>query len=311
VAQRKSACSNALRRLQITPADPPGTDFNLRLLPGGVAVDGGASRTARMGRLKSRLLEFWNNCDGYLETPAQEVSVEGSLRLRAASFVPLGSRILDVACGLGTNSACLAERGNYFGTDVSLKFLRRPAGENLRLACSDGNALPFAGETFDAVISTYALEHCVEPVRVLWEMQRVTRSGGRIILLGPAWDFPFWYPNALRSKSRSISWRVGYTARRAGEQVRAMLGGASPFAIIDEPDALTQPYVYDSDAVYVVWTYEVIRQMREWGCRLLCGEADTPLLGENALVRFGKLSLMKLPAYRYAGSTILLVFEKE
>ena len=198
----------------------------------------------------------------------------------------------------------------YFGTDVSLKFLQHPAGEDLRLACSDGEALPFAAETFDAVISTYALEHCVEPLRVLHEMRRVTRHGGRIILLGPAWDFPFWYPNALRSKSKSLPWRVAYTARRMGGQVRAMLGGASPFAIIDEPDAFTQPYVYDSDAVYVVWSYEVIRQMKEWGCPLICGEADTPLLGGNPLVRFGKLSLMKMSAYRYAGSTILLVFEK-
>jgi SAM-dependent methyltransferase len=276
-----------------------------------VVSDGGASRSARYGRLKSRLLEFWNNCDGYLANPTQEVSVDGSLRLRAASFVPVGSCILDVACGLGTNSGCLAARGKYFGTDVSLKFLQHPAGENLRLACSDGEALPFAPETFDAVISTYALEHCVEPVLVLREMQRVTRRGGRIILLGPAWDFPFWYPNALLSKSKSFSWRVGYTARRTGGQVRALLGGASPFAIIDEPDALTQPFVYDSDAVYVVWTYEVIRQMKEWGCSLVCGEADMPLLGENPLARFAKMSLMKMAAYRYAGSTILLVFEKE
>jgi hypothetical protein len=50
--------------------------------------------------------------------------------------------------------------------------------------------------------------------------------------------------------------------------------------------------------------------MRKWGCRLIVGEADTPLLGENALVRLGKRLLMKLPAYRYAGSTVLLVFEK-
>ena len=180
----------------------------------------------------------------------------------------------------------------------------------MRLACSDGEALPFAAESFDAVISTYALEHCVEPRRFLREMQRVARRGGRIILLGPAWDFPFWYPNALRSKSGNFLWRVSYAARRAGGQLRAMLGGISPFMIIDEPDALTHPFVYDSDAVYIVWTYEVIRLMREWGCRLIVAEADTPLLGENALVRFVKRLLMKLPAYRYAGSTVLMVFEK-
>jgi len=191
-----------------------------------------------------------------------------------------------------------------------LNFLRHAPGGNLRLACSDGEALPFAADVFDAVISTYALEHCVEPRGFLREMHRVARRGGRIILLGPAWDFPFWYPNALLSKSGSFLWRAGYAARRAAGQLRAMLGGASPFMIIDEPDALTRPFVYDSDAVYVVWTYEVIRLMKEWGCRLIVAEADTPLLGENVLVRFGKRLLMKLPPYRFAGSTVLMVFEK-
>jgi SAM-dependent methyltransferase len=264
----------------------------------------------RIVRLRSRLREFWSTYDNYLDSFDQEGTRDGSFRARAASFVPLGSRILDVACGLGTNSDSLTPRGEYFGTDVSANFLRRGAERNLRLACADGEALPFAGESFDVVISTYALEHCVEPAEFLREMQRVARRGGRIILLGPAWDFPFWYPNALLSKAGSWVWRAGYAARRAARQVRAMLGGASPFMIIDEPDALTRPFVYDSDAVYVVWTFEVIRLMREWGCRLIVGEADTPLLGENALVRLGKRLLMKLPAYRYAGSTVLLVFEK-
>jgi SAM-dependent methyltransferase len=274
------------------------------------AVGDDASRAPQVGRLRSRLREFWNHYDSYLDSFVEEGRGDGSLRARAASFVSEGSRILDVACGFGTNSISLAPRGEYFGTDLSLNFLRRGVGRNLRLACSDGEALPFAGESFDAVISTYALEHCVEPVRFLREMGRVARRGGRIILLGPAWDFPFWYPNALLSKAGSFFWRVGYAAGRTVGQVRAMLGGMSPFMIIEEPDALSRPFVYDSDAVYVVWTFEVIRLMREWGCSLIIAEADTPLLGENGMVRLGKRLLMKLPAYRYAGSTVLLVFEK-
>jgi SAM-dependent methyltransferase len=270
-----------------------------------------ASRAARILRLRARLREFWAANDTYLDHPAQDDAGERSLRLRAASFVAEGSRILDVACGLGTNSDSLAGRGEYFGTDVSVNFLRRGVERNLRVACSDGEALPFAAGCFDVVISTYALEHCVEPVRFLREMVRVARGGGRIILLGPAWDFPFWYPNALLSKAGSFFWRVGYSGRRFAGQLRALAGGASPFMIIDEPDALTRPFVYDSDAVYVVWTFEVIRLMEEWGCRLVHGETDTPLLGENVLVRFGKRLLMKLPPYRYAGSTVLLVFEKK
>jgi SAM-dependent methyltransferase len=265
---------------------------------------------ARGERLRTRLRAFWGAYDGYLDHPVQADTGGKSLRVRVASFVPKDSRILDVACGLGTNSVSLAGRGEYFGTDLSLNFLRRASSRDLRLACADGEALPFAAEEFDAVMATYALEHCVEPERILREMWRVARRGGRIILLGPAWDFPFWYPSALLSRAGSLSWRLGYTLRRALGQLRALFGGESPFLIIEEPDALTQPFVYDADAVYVVWTWEVIRFMRGLGCELVVGEADTPLLGENLLVRFGKRILMTFPAYRYAGSTVLLVFEK-
>jgi SAM-dependent methyltransferase len=292
-------------------AESAGTDRGMQASETHELAGGDASRAGRILRLRARLRAFWAANDAYLDHPAQDDAGERSLRLRAASFVAEGSRILDVACGLGTNSDSLAGRGEYFGTDVSVNFLRRGVERSLRVACSDGEALPFAAGAFDAVISTYALEHCVEPVRFLREMHRVARGSGRIILLGPAWDFPFWYPNALLSKAGSFLWRVGYSARRAAAQLRAILGGASPFMIIEEPDALTHPFVYDSDAVYVVWTFEVIRLMNEWGCQLVHGETDTPLLGENALVRLGKRLLMKLPPYRYAGSTVLLVFEKK
>jgi len=65
-----------------------------------------ASRSAQIVRLRSRLREFWSKYDGYLDNPLQEVTGEGSLRVRAASSVLEGSRILHVACGLETNSVC-------------------------------------------------------------------------------------------------------------------------------------------------------------------------------------------------------------
>jgi SAM-dependent methyltransferase len=129
-----------------------------------------ASRATRTLRLKSQT-------DGVLEqvrllpdNPAQNPHAEGSSRPLVASLVPEGSRIPDVACGLGTNSVCLASRGEYFGTDVWLNFLRRASTRDLKLACSDGELLPFATGSFGVVILTYALDHCVEPVCVLREM---------------------------------------------------------------------------------------------------------------------------------------------
>lgn len=261
-------------------------------------------------RLKSKLREFWNSQSAYWDLMTEEIAANSGNRARAASFIPEGSRILDVACGSASNCVWLLKRGKYFGTDISQSGLRRAQRAELQLVCADAEALPFAKESFDAVISTYALEHSVAPVEMLREMVNVVRTGGRIVLLGPAWDFPFWYPNALRSRAGNTFWRLRYTVQRITGQVRALLGGCSPFLVIEEPDAFTQPFVHDSDAVYVVWTYEVIRQMKSWGCKVVRVEVDNQLLGSNPLVKLGKRALMLLPAYRHAGSTSLMVFER-
>ncbi len=261
-------------------------------------------------RLKSKLREFWNSQSAYWDLMTEEMAVNSGNRAKAASFIPEGSRILDVACGSASNCVWLLKRGKYFGTDISQSGLRRAQSAELQLACADAEALPFAEGSFDAVISTYALEHSVNPLQMLQELVRVVRRGGRIVLLGPAWDFPFWYPNSLLTRARSVSWRLRYTVKRFAGQVKALLGGRSPYFIIEEPDAFTEPFVHDADAVHVVWSYEVIRQMKCWGCKVVHVEVDNQLVGSNSLVRLGKRLLMLLPAYRHAGSTLLMVFDR-
>lgn len=270
----------------------------------------GGSLDGRAGRLKRRLVEFWASHEQYWNALSAEVSASSPQRARAAEFIPPGSKTLDVACGSAANAVWLAARTAYFGSDISQPGLRRAARQGLRLSCGDADQLPFASETFDAAISTFALEHSVQPVQMLREMRRVVRPGGRIVLLGPSWDLPFWYPNALRSRAALPGWRRAYTLRRTWGQLRGWLSGKLPFHVVEEPDAFSQPFVHDADAVYVVWSYEVISQMKRWGCRLLHCEVDDRMLGTRTPVRWLKRLLFLLPPYRYAGSTVLMVFER-
>ena len=260
--------------------------------------------------LKSRLKEFWNAQTVYWEHLSEAVAANSDNRSSAAAFIPQGGRILDVACGRAANSVLVLGRGDYVGTDICLAGLRRAERPGLRLLCADAELLPFQDRSFDVVLSTYALEHSVDPVQMLGEMARVTRNRGRIILLGPNWDFPFWYPNSLSTQAHKPMWRLRYSVRRFLTQIAACLGAKSPFMIVEEPDAFTQPFEDDVDAVYIVWNYEVIREMKRLGCRLLHAKTDDPLLGKNAFVRAFKRFLMLFPAYRYAGSTCLMVFER-
>src|SRR5208282_2896318 len=129
----------------------------------------------------------------------------------------------------------LLDRGQYFGSDISYSGLRHAQRKGLQLACADAEALPFADRSFDALLSTYALEHSVNPVQMLREMVRVVRPGGRIVLLGPTWDFPFWFPSSWQSKTGSLIWRCQFTLSRSAGQLAAVLFGCLPFLIVEEP----------------------------------------------------------------------------
>lgn len=259
--------------------------------------------------LKQRLRSFWDGQQVYWELLESHVATSAPLRRKMAAYIPAGSRVLDLACGTCANAGFLGEDCRYFGVDVAITGLNR-ASQDLSLACGDAEQLPFAASSFDAVLATYVLEHSAVPRAMLSQMLRVLRPGGRVLLLGPAWDFPFWYPNSLHTKAPNLGWRARYTAGRFARQLAGVFFGRLPFETVSDPDAFHTPFIYDADAVYIVWTYEVIEFMKRNGAKLIHWEADDKLLGTNAAVRGMKRALMALPAYRRAGSTVLMVFEK-
>jgi SAM-dependent methyltransferase len=77
------------------------------------------SLTPSLWRLKSRLREFQDAQSIYWSMLTEEANLIPGLRAKAASFIPEGTRILEVACGSAGNSSWLLRRGEYFGTDIS------------------------------------------------------------------------------------------------------------------------------------------------------------------------------------------------
>jgi demethylmenaquinone methyltransferase/2-methoxy-6-polyprenyl-1,4-benzoquinol methylase len=101
-----------------------------------------------------------------------------------------GNKILDVACGTGEQSIAIAKAGaDVFGIDIAtgmLSVARRKIRPEYKLVFEelDASHLPFHDDSFDASTVSLALHDMPKDmaVAILWEMCRVTKSGGVIAI---------------------------------------------------------------------------------------------------------------------------------
>ena len=101
-----------------------------------------------------------------------------------------GERVLDLGCGPGIVSRALApDAGLVVALDLTREMLlqaRTRCDEtgisNVGCVTGDGELLPFAAETFDAAVTRLALHHFPDPSRILHEIARVMKPGGRAII---------------------------------------------------------------------------------------------------------------------------------
>jgi demethylmenaquinone methyltransferase/2-methoxy-6-polyprenyl-1,4-benzoquinol methylase len=119
-----------------------------------------------------------------------------------------GSRALDVATGTGDLAIALRDRGaEVVGMDFSegmLELARRKAPD---IRFEQGNALelPYADGEFDAVTVGFGARNFSDLGRGLAEMARVTKPGGRVVVLEIttpqkpplSWFFRFWFDQAV------------------------------------------------------------------------------------------------------------------
>lgn len=128
--------------------------------------------------------------------------------------LPEGSKVLDLCCGMGRHSLALAQEGyEVTGVDLSetlLEEARSQAGAGaVTWLRSDMRELPLAGG-FDAVVNLFTsfgyFEEDEEQVKVLREIQRMLRPGGKFIIdfLNPAHVIKSLVPHSLREEGEVL-----------------------------------------------------------------------------------------------------------
>lgn len=126
-------------------------------------------------------------------------------RYRRRQFGDASGRVLDVACGTGTNFPFVPESADLVGVDLSPGMLAHARetladlGRDGDLYRMDAQRLAFPDDSFDTVVS--ALSTCTfpDPVAALDEMARVCKPDGSVHLfehgesaVGPVARFQHW-----------------------------------------------------------------------------------------------------------------------
>lgn len=144
---------------------------------------------AALAARRTKSQEFFSSSAGQWDRVRDELFGD---RFHLAALAALADRnwiVGDLGCGTGQVSAALARFvQRVVAVDGSAAMLqaarKRLHGlQNVDLRRGELEALPIDNEALDAAMLTLVLHHLTDPVRVLAEVARVLRPGGRVVIV--------------------------------------------------------------------------------------------------------------------------------
>jgi SAM-dependent methyltransferase len=138
----------------------------------------------------------------------------------AATWLPRGQCLLEIGCSTGyLTRHFLGRAEQIFGLDVNIAAvgLARARYPSIPVVCSDVEHLPFADDSFDAIVMLEVIEHTGSDVAAVAEVRRVLKVGGVLVLSTPhAGAFAFLDPyNLKRAIQRRFPLAYGAAERLA------------------------------------------------------------------------------------------------
>ena len=155
-------------------------------------------------RLKKRIERYWNwRSVSYELDRAKSVETvkdwESTINTLVGHIKEENPKALDVGTGPGQLAFYLAEAGfKATGIDISPGMIARAREKAMqdKLSCDfqtgDAEALPFADNTFDVVVSRNLVWTLPDPQAAIREWHRVLKPGGRIIISDGYWRNITW-----------------------------------------------------------------------------------------------------------------------
>jgi SAM-dependent methyltransferase len=186
------------------------------------AARGQTTAPADLTAVKTRQQGAW--ASGDYAVVGTTLQIVGEQLCEALDLRP-GQRVLDVAAGNGNVTLAAARRWcRVTSTDFVPSLLERAreraAAERLEVEFqqADAEALPFADDSFDAVVSTFGVMFTPHQERAAAELIRVCRPGGKIGLAN-------WTPDSM----------IGKLFKIIGQHLPPPAGGRSPSLWGTEP----------------------------------------------------------------------------
>jgi demethylmenaquinone methyltransferase/2-methoxy-6-polyprenyl-1,4-benzoquinol methylase len=104
--------------------------------------------------------------------------------------IEAGDLVLEVGCGTGFTTQGIAEKVGKDGIvalDLTPEPMKRAKKKlpGVNFIRGDAENLPFKDDVFDASISAGSIEYWPNPQRGISEMARVTKPGGKVVVLAP------------------------------------------------------------------------------------------------------------------------------
>ena len=138
---------------------------------------------------KEKTKEHFNETAGDYNNSSDGKFVEGMYDVLVEEIEKSESgKILDVGCGNGNLFTLLPEnKYELYGVDFSQNMIieAKSKCKNATFSVADAEMLPFDDDSFDIVVCNASFHHYIHPDRVLEEMHRVLKDGGKLLIGDP------------------------------------------------------------------------------------------------------------------------------